>query len=104
LKRFLIGAAVLVTGPLARAEIAVMESGKILYVDRFERIDDRVTLYVTGGGVVTVPAEIVRNVVANEIVAQTGEDPQRSRCSRSSTRTSLPPPRSTGSLPSWWPQ
>ncbi len=60
----------------ARAEIAVMESGKILYVDRFERVDQQVTLYVTGGGVVTVPSEIVRNVVPNEIVAK-GEDPQK---------------------------
>jgi soluble lytic murein transglycosylase-like protein len=75
-KRLLLGcSALLATAPLARAEIAVMESGKILYVDRFERVDERVTLYVTGGGVVTVPAEIVKNVVANEIVAM-GEDPQ----------------------------
>lgn len=60
----------------ARAEIAVMESGKILYIDRFERTDERVTLYVTGGGVVTVPSEIVANIVPNEIVEQ-GEDPAR---------------------------
>ena len=60
----------------ARAEIAVMESGKILYVDRFERVDEEITLYVTGGGVVVVPSEIVLNVVPNEIVEK-GEDPQR---------------------------
>ncbi|HEY7698099.1 MAG TPA: lytic transglycosylase domain-containing protein [Vicinamibacteria bacterium] len=60
----------------ARAEIAVMESGKILYVDRFERADEEITLYVTGGGVVTVPSEIVLNVVPNEIVEK-GEDPQK---------------------------
>jgi hypothetical protein len=60
----------------ARAEIAVMESGKILYVDRFERTDDEITLYVTGGGVVVVPSEIVLNVVPNEIVEK-GEDPQK---------------------------
>lgn len=60
----------------ARGEIAVMESGKILYVDRFERADEEITLYVTGGGVVTVPSEIVLNVVPNEIVAK-GEDPQK---------------------------
>jgi soluble lytic murein transglycosylase-like protein len=60
----------------ARAEIAVMESGKILYVDRFERSDNQVTLYVTGGGVVTVPSEIVTNIVPNEIVVA-GEDPQK---------------------------
>jgi len=59
----------------AEAEIAVMESGKILYVDRFERIDGQITLHITGGGVVTVPSEIVANVVPNEIVEQ-GEDPQ----------------------------
>jgi soluble lytic murein transglycosylase-like protein len=60
----------------ASAEIAVMESGKILYVDRFERVDDRIILYVTGGGVVTVPSEIILNVVPNEIVEK-GEDPQK---------------------------
>jgi soluble lytic murein transglycosylase-like protein len=60
----------------AEAEIAVMSSGKILYVDRFERVDDRITLFVTGGGVVTVPSTIVLNVVPNEIVEK-GEDPQR---------------------------
>ena len=60
----------------ARAEIAVMESGKILYVDRFERTDEEITLYVTGGGVVVVPSEIVLNVVPNEIVEK-GEDPQK---------------------------
>jgi len=60
----------------ARAEIAVMESGKILYVDRFERVDEEITLYVTGGGVVTVPSEIVLNVVPNEVVEK-GEDPQK---------------------------
>ncbi|HLE70634.1 MAG TPA: lytic transglycosylase domain-containing protein [Vicinamibacteria bacterium] len=62
----------------ARAEIAVMESGKILYVDRFERVDEEITLYVTGGGVVTVPSEIVLNVVPNEVVEE-GEDPQKVR-------------------------
>ena len=59
----------------ADAEIAVMESGKILYVDRFERVDERITLYITGGGVVTVPAEIVVNVVPNEMVEE-GVSPQ----------------------------
>jgi hypothetical protein len=59
----------------AEAEIAVMESGKILYVDRFERVDERITLHITGGGVVTVPSEIVVNVVPNEIVEE-GEDPR----------------------------
>lgn len=62
--------ALAITG-LARfglAEIAVMESGKILYVDRYQRLGDEVTLYLTGGGEVTVPAEIVVNVVPNEIV------------------------------------
>jgi soluble lytic murein transglycosylase-like protein len=49
---------------------------KILYVDRFERADEEITLYVTGGGVVTVPSEIVLNVVPNEIVEK-GEDPQK---------------------------
>jgi soluble lytic murein transglycosylase-like protein len=55
-----------------------MESGKTLYVDRFERHDDEITLYLTGGGIVTVPSAIVRNVVPNEIVEQ-GEPPQSVR-------------------------
>jgi hypothetical protein len=59
----------------AEADIAVMESGKILYVDRFERIDERITLHITGGGVVTVPAELVVNVVPNEMVEE-GESPR----------------------------
>jgi hypothetical protein len=59
----------------AEAEIAVLESGKILYVDRFERVDDEITLHITGGGVVTVPSELVVNVVPNEIVEE-GEDPK----------------------------
>lgn len=61
-------AGLVVAGPLsASAEIAVMESGKILYVDRFERFDEQVTLFLTGGGEVTVPWEIIRNIVPNEI-------------------------------------
>ncbi|HSF18143.1 MAG TPA: lytic transglycosylase domain-containing protein [Vicinamibacteria bacterium] len=56
--------------PAARAEIAVMASGKILYVDRFEREDELITLFITGGGEVTVPAELVVNVVPNEIVEE----------------------------------
>jgi Transglycosylase SLT domain len=67
-----VGLFVLATG--ARAEIAVMESGKVLHIDRFERTDERVTLYVTGGGIVTVPSEIVANVVPDEIVAELESD------------------------------
>lgn len=58
----------------ASADIAVMESGKILYVDRFHRVDDLVTLHLTGGGEVTVPAELVVNVVPNEIVETLPEE------------------------------
>jgi soluble lytic murein transglycosylase-like protein len=61
----------------ASAEIAVLESGKILKVDRFERVDLEVTLYITGGGVVTVPAEIVVNVVPDEIVEEVERAPQK---------------------------
>jgi soluble lytic murein transglycosylase-like protein len=70
------GWAFLMSASFAGAEIAVMENGKILYVDRFERVDEQITLYVTGGGVVVVPSELVRNVVPNEIVEK-GEDPQK---------------------------
>jgi hypothetical protein len=59
----------------ALAEIAVMENGKILYVDKFERVDDFVKLYITGGGEVTVPWELVSNIVPNEVVRRT-EDPR----------------------------
>lgn len=58
----------------ASADIAVMESGKILYVDGFHRVDDLVTLRLTGGGEVTVPAELVVNVVPNEIVETLPEE------------------------------
>ena len=57
------------------AEIAVLESGQILYVDRYQRLGEEITLHLTGGGEVMVPAEIVVNVVPNEIV-ETGEDIQ----------------------------
>ncbi len=55
----------------ANAEIAVMESGKILYVDRYHRADELITLYLTGGGEVTVASEVVVNIVPNEIVEKT---------------------------------
>ncbi|MFQ5789245.1 MAG: lytic transglycosylase domain-containing protein [Acidobacteriota bacterium] len=60
----------------ARAEIALLSSGKILYIDRYERRDERVTLFLTGGGEVSVSAELVVNIVPNEILpAQSeGED------------------------------
>lgn len=63
----------------ASAEIAVMESGKILYIDRFERVDEEVTLFLTGGGEVTVPSDLVVNIVPNEIVQDQGADPARVR-------------------------
>jgi hypothetical protein len=59
----------------AAAEIAVMPSGKILYVESFERVDERITLRLEGGGEVTVPAELVVNIVPNEVVER-GEDPE----------------------------
>lgn len=60
------------------AEIAVMPNGKILYIEGFERDDDQVTLRLEGGGEVTVPAELVVNIVPNEIVEK-GEDPEEVR-------------------------
>lgn len=60
----------------ASAEIAVMGSGKILYIDRFERADEDVTLFLTGGGEVRVPSEWVANIVPNEIVVTQGTDPE----------------------------
>lgn len=64
---FLLVSLALTTTP-ASAEIAVMSSGKILYIDRFERADDELTLFLTGGGEVTVPSDLVTNIVPNEIV------------------------------------
>ena len=61
----------LLTTSFARAEIAVMESGKILYVDRYHRADELITLFLTGGGEVTVASEVVVNIVPNEIVEET---------------------------------
>lgn len=59
---------------LAQAEIAVMAGGKILYIDRFTRQDERVTLFITGGGEVTIPTDLVVNIVPNEIVDE-GKSP-----------------------------
>ena len=68
---------VFVTGLVssASADIAVMASGKILYIDRFERADEELTLFLTGGGEVTVPSDLVANIVPNEIVEDQGADP-----------------------------
>ncbi len=53
--------------PYAGAEIAVMTSGKILYIDRYHREDEFVTLFLSEGGEVTVAHELVANIVPNEI-------------------------------------
>ena len=63
----------------ASADIAVMSSGKILYIDRFERADEELTLFLTGGGEVTVPSDLVANIVPNEIVQDQGADPGQVR-------------------------
>ncbi len=72
---------VFVTGLVssASADIAVMSSGKILYIDRFERSDEDITLFLTGGGEVTVPSDVVVNIVPNEIVQDQGADPTEVR-------------------------
>jgi soluble lytic murein transglycosylase-like protein len=54
----------------AQAEIALMASGKILYIDRYHREDKLITLYLTGGGEVTVDSELVANIVPNEIAPE----------------------------------
>ena len=54
----------------AGAEIAVMASGKILYIDRYHREDELITLFLTGGGEVTVASELVANIVPNEIAPE----------------------------------
>jgi soluble lytic murein transglycosylase-like protein len=56
--------------PYASAEIAVMTSGKILYIDRYHREDELVTLYLSEGGEVTVSNELVANIVPNEIAPE----------------------------------
>ena len=59
---------------VVRAEIAVMAGGKILHIDRYTRQDEQVTLFITGGGEVTIPSELVLNIVPNEIIEE-GESP-----------------------------
>jgi soluble lytic murein transglycosylase-like protein len=54
----------------AGGEIAVMTSGKIMYVDRFERRDERITLYLTGGGEVSCRFDQVANIVPNEVLPE----------------------------------
>ncbi len=63
----------------ASADIAVMSRGKILYIDRFERSDEDITLFLTGGGVVTVPWDLVTNIVPNEIVENESANPEEVR-------------------------
>ena len=63
----------------ASADIAVMSSGKILYIERFERADEEITLFLEGGGEVTIPAQLVTNIVPNEIVEDTSQAPQEIR-------------------------
>ncbi len=63
----------------ASADIAVMSGGKILYIDRFERSDENITLFLTGGGEVTVSSDLVANIVPNEIVQDQGADPAEVR-------------------------
>ena len=65
----------LAAAPAARAEIALMSSGKILYIDRYHREDETITLFLTGGGEATVPSELVANIVPNEIV-EVVEEPE----------------------------
>lgn len=60
----------LTAAPYAGAEIAVMASGKILYIDRYHREDELVTLYLSEGGEVTVSHELVANIVPNEIAPE----------------------------------
>jgi len=47
-----------------------MASGKILYIDRYHREDELVTLYLSEGGEVTVSSELVANIVPNEIAPE----------------------------------
>lgn len=68
-----IGIAVAVASA-AEAEIAVMQGGKFLYIDKYERSDERISLFLTDGGEVVVPADWVKNIVPNEIVRE-GKDP-----------------------------
>lgn len=69
----------LVLAVSAEAEIAVMAGGKILYIDRFERTDETITMFLTGGGEVTVPSDWVTNIVPNEIIVHRGADPEAVR-------------------------
>jgi soluble lytic murein transglycosylase-like protein len=55
---------------IARGEIAVLSSSKILYIDGYHREDETVTMYLTGGGEVTVSSDVVMNIVPNEIVSE----------------------------------
>jgi soluble lytic murein transglycosylase-like protein len=56
------------TAQPARAEIAVTESGKILYVDGFQREDDRITLFLRDGGQITCRYDLILNIVPNEVL------------------------------------
>ncbi len=65
----------LIAPAASRAEIAVMARGKILRIERYERSDKEITLFLEEGGEVTVPSDWVANIVPDEIVDR-GEDPE----------------------------
>lgn len=67
---FLVFLAIVATGPHARGEIAILSSGKILYIDRYQREDQKVTLFLAGGGEVTCSFDLVVNIVPNEILPE----------------------------------
>jgi len=60
----------------ARAEIAVMTNGKIMYVDRFERADEQITFYLRDGGQVSCRFDLVANIVPNEVLPEPVEPEQ----------------------------
>lgn len=63
---------VLFVSTVATAKIAVFENGKILKIEKFEKRKEAVSLYVSGGGEITVSEKYIRRILPDEIEEDSG--------------------------------
>ena len=58
----------LVAPAMSYADIAVMARGKLLHIEQHTCLNNQITLFLKGGGEVTVPSNWVADIVSDEIV------------------------------------
>jgi len=58
----------LVAPATSYADIAVMARGKLLHIEQHTCLNNKITLFLKGGGEVTVPSNWVADIVSDEIV------------------------------------